>query len=94
MVFNCMIIQINNIATLGVIVHFYLFIYSYFGPFVHYNLSPLFSGLCKWMKYFCVNSVVYLRMLVTTKEDAFLKSAGFSLWDLNYKHLKKYGCPN
>lgn len=26
MVFNCMIIQINNIATLGVIVHFYLFI--------------------------------------------------------------------
>lgn len=52
MVFNCMIIQINSIATLGVIVHFYLFIYSYLGVSVHYNLSPLFSGLYQWINLF------------------------------------------
>lgn len=71
MVFNCMIIQINNIAMLGVELFIYLSIYFHFGLLVHYNLSPLFSGLCKWMNIFCVNSIVYIRMLVTTKEYAF-----------------------
>lgn len=56
---------------LGVMVHFYLLIYFHFGLLVHYNLSPLFSGLRKWMDSICVNSVVYIRMLVTKKEYAF-----------------------
>lgn len=59
MVFNCMIVRVNYIGELGVIVHFVGFSSFWTELLVSYNLWPLFSGLCKCINYFCVNSAVY-----------------------------------
>lgn len=59
MVFNCMIVQVNCIGKLGVIVHFVGFSSFLTELLVSYNLWSLFSGLCKCINFFCVNSAVF-----------------------------------